>query len=78
MNSDLKLLWLWRVLYLKALLTILAWGLPALLGPLSFLAILKVPIPEMPICLRLFGGAFTAFGSPIGLHTKTLSGIQRS
>ncbi|MDH7475781.1 MAG: hypothetical protein QHJ74_17535 [Anaerolineae bacterium] len=62
MTTDLKLLWLRRVLFLKVLLTLFAWGLPALLGPLSFLAILRVPIPEDPIYLRLFGGACTAFG----------------
>ncbi|MBC7227359.1 MAG: hypothetical protein H5T61_09005 [Thermoflexales bacterium] len=62
MITDLKLIWLRRVLFVKALLTLLAWGLPALLGPLSLLAILRVPIPEDPIYLRLFGGACTAFG----------------
>ncbi len=62
MTTDLKLLWLRRVLFVKALLTLFAWGLPALLGPSSLLAILGVPIPEDPIYLRLFGGACTAFG----------------
>jgi len=62
MTTDLKLFWLRRVLFVKALLTIFAWGLPALLGPLPLLAILRVPIPADPIYLRLFGGACTAFG----------------
>jgi hypothetical protein len=62
MATDSKLLWLRRVLFVKVLVTILVWGLPALLGPLSLLAILKVPIPEDPIYLRLFGGAATAWG----------------
>lgn len=62
MTTDLKLIWLRRVLFVKVLLTLFAWGLPALLGPLSLLAILRVPIPEDPIYLRLFGGACTAFG----------------
>ena len=62
MPTDLKLLWLRRVLFVKVLVTILVWGLPALLGPLSLLAILKVPIPADPIYLRLFGGACTAWG----------------
>lgn len=62
MTTDLKLIWLRRVLFIKVLLTLFAWGLPALLGPLSLLAILRVPIPEDPIYLRLFGGACTAFG----------------
>lgn len=62
MATDLKLLWLRRVLFVKVLVTILVWGLPALLGPLSLLAFLKVPIPAEPIYLRLFGGACTAWG----------------
>jgi hypothetical protein len=62
MVSDLKLVWLRRVLFVKVLVTILIWGLPALLGPLSLLAILNIPIPEDPIYLRLFGGAATAWG----------------
>lgn len=62
MITDRRLLWLRRVLFVKVLLTLFAWGLPALLGPLSLLAILRVPIPEDPIYLRLFGGACTAFG----------------
>ncbi|GAB4504395.1 MAG: hypothetical protein Fur0043_13890 [Anaerolineales bacterium] len=62
MTPDRKLLWLQGVLFVKVILTLFAWGLPALLGPLSFLAILRVPIPEDPIYLRLFGGACTAFG----------------
>ncbi len=62
MTTDLKLLWLRRVLFVKVLVTILLWGLPALIGPLSLLAILGVPIPKDPIYLRLFGGACTAWG----------------
>ena len=62
MATDLRLIWLRRVLFVKALITILVWGLPALLGPLSILSILGVPIPEDPIYLRLFGGLATAWG----------------
>jgi hypothetical protein len=62
MATDAKLLWLRRVLFVKVLITILVWGLPAFLGPLSLLAILNVPIPADPIYLRLFGGAATAWG----------------
>ncbi len=62
MTTDLKLIWLRRILFVKVLLTLFVWGVPALLGPLSLLAILRVPIPEDPIYLRLFGGACTAFG----------------
>lgn len=63
MAADLRLFWLRRVLFFKALITILVWGLPALLAPLSLLAILRVPIPQDPIYLRLFGGAATAWGT---------------
>jgi hypothetical protein len=62
MATDIKLIWLRRVLFVKILITILVWGLPALVGPLSLLAILGVPIPEDPIYLRFFGGAATAWG----------------
>ncbi len=62
MATDLKLLWLRRVLFVKVLITIFVWGLPALLGLLSLLVILGVPIPEDAIYLRLFGGAATAWG----------------
>lgn len=62
MVTDSRLIWLRRVLFAKVLITIFVWGLPALIGPLSLLAILKVPIPEDPIYLRLFGGAATAWG----------------
>ena len=61
MTTDVKLLWLRRVLLVKVLVTLLAWGLPALIGPLSLLAALRVPIPTDPIYLRLFGGAATAW-----------------
>jgi len=62
MGADFKLLWLRRVLFVKVFVTVFVWGLPALLGPLSLLTILKVPIPADPIYLRLFGGAATAWG----------------
>jgi hypothetical protein len=62
MATNPKLTWLRRVLFLKVLITIFMWGLPALLAPLSLLALLGVPIPDDPIYLRLFGGACTAWG----------------
>jgi hypothetical protein len=62
MTADVKLLWLRRVLAVKTLVTIFAWGLPALLGPLALLDFLQVPTPADPIYLRLFGGAATAWG----------------
>lgn len=62
MTTELRLAWLRRVLFVKVILTLFAWGLPALLAPLSLLAILRIPIPADPIYLRLFGGAATAWG----------------
>lgn len=62
MGADPKQIWLRRVLLVKTVITILVWGLPALIGPLPLLALLGVPIPEDPIYLRLFGGAATAWG----------------
>lgn len=62
MDNDLKILWLRRVLIVKAFLTVFIWGLPALLGPQSLLEFFRVPIPEDLIYLRLFGGAATAWG----------------
>jgi hypothetical protein len=62
MTTDVRILWLRRVLVVKTFVTIFVWGLPALLGSLSLLNILKVPIPTDPIHLRLFGGAATAWG----------------
>ncbi|GAB4506574.1 MAG: hypothetical protein Kow00123_07120 [Anaerolineales bacterium] len=62
MKPENRIQWLRRVLFVKVVLTLFAWGLPALLGPMALLAVLKLPIPADPIYLRLFGGACTAFG----------------
>jgi len=62
MTPGSRLLWLRRILIIKVLITLFLWGLPALIGPLSLLAILGVPIPGDPIYLRFFGGAATAWG----------------
>ncbi|MFC1923627.1 hypothetical protein ACFLY4_10110 [Chloroflexota bacterium] len=70
MATDIRLLWLRRVLVVKALVTIFVWGLPALLMPQSLMEILKVPIPTDPIYLRLFGGAAIAWGVAYWLASK--------
>lgn len=62
MQTEPRLIWLRRVLLVKTVITLLAWGLPALIGPLALLDLLGVPIPEDPIYLRFFGGAATAWG----------------
>jgi len=70
MTSDVKINWLRRVLVAKAFLAFFIWGLPALLGPLSLLELLKIPIPTDSIYLRLFGGAAIAWGVAYWLAYK--------
>ncbi len=60
MTSELRMQWLRRVLIVKSVVTVVVWGLPALLAPVSILEILDVPIPAESVYLRLFGGAVTA------------------
>ena len=62
MKISNKIQWLKRVLLIKAILTILVWGLPALIGPSTFLALFDLEMPEDPTFLRLFGAVVTAFG----------------
>jgi hypothetical protein len=57
-----KLTWLKRVLFLKVLLTFLAWGLPALFGTEGFFRLFGLAMPEDPTYVRLLGAAVTAFG----------------
>jgi len=70
MTNDVRTLWLRRVLLVKAVVTVFVWGLPALLGPLSLLEFLQLPVPAEPIYLRLFGGACTAWGVAYWLARK--------
>jgi hypothetical protein len=62
METSQRLHWLRRVLLVKVVLTLLAWGLPALMAPPAFLALFDITMPEDPIFLRLFGAAVTAVG----------------
>lgn len=62
MDEQVRLTWLKRILFLKVLLTFLAWGLPALLGTEGFLRLFDLSMPEDATYLRLFGAAVTAFG----------------
>ena len=62
MNTSQKMQWLRRVLFIKVILTFLAWGLPALIGPPAFLALFDIEMPENPIFLRLLGAVAIAFG----------------
>lgn len=69
MEIDVRLLWLRRVLAVKAFFAISV-GLLALLGPLPLLDILRWPIPADPIYLRLVGAAATAWGVAYWLARK--------
>ena len=62
MDASRKQYWLRRVLLVKVVVTFLAWGLPALIGPPGFLALFGIDMPEDPIFLRLFGAVVTALG----------------
>jgi hypothetical protein len=70
MSEDVKILWLRRVLIVKAFLTVFIWGLPALLGPQALLEFCKVPFPADPMYLRFFGGVATAWGVAYWLAHK--------
>jgi hypothetical protein len=63
MDENMKFIWLKRVLFLKVIVTFLAWGLPALLRNEWFLGLFNLSMPEDPMYLRLFGAALIAFGT---------------
>ena len=48
------------ILFLKWIVTLLAWGLPTLIGPPALFELLGVPFPSDPTFLRLFGAVVTA------------------
>ena len=62
MDASRKQYWLRRVLLVKVVVTFLAWGLPALIGPPGFLAFFGIDMPEDPMFLRMFGAVVTALG----------------
>jgi hypothetical protein len=70
MATDLRLIWLRRVLLVKSLVSIIAWGLPALIGPTWLQALFGVPIPADPIYLRLCGAMATGWGVAYWLAYK--------
>ena len=51
-----------KVLLVKVIVTFMAWGLPALIGPKAFLLLFDIEMPEDPLFLRLFGAVVIAFG----------------
>jgi len=62
MSNNQKLNWLKQILAVKVALTLLAWGLPALLAPMSVFRLLGVPTPDDLLFVRLFGAVVTAVG----------------
>ena len=62
MSDSQKLIWLKRILAVKTAFTLLAWGLPALIAPMSVFHLLGVPTPDDPLFVRLFGAVVTAVG----------------
>ena len=48
------------ILFLKWIVTLLVWGLPALVGPPALFELLGVPFPSDPTFIRLFGAVVTA------------------
>ena len=62
MSNSQKLNWLKQILAVKTGFTLLVWGLPALLAPMSLFHLLGVPTPDDPLFVRLFGAVVTAIG----------------
>ncbi len=62
MSNNHKLNWLKQILAVKTGFTLLVWGLPALLAPMSLFRLLGVPTPDDPLFVRLFGAVVTAVG----------------
>jgi hypothetical protein len=62
MSNSQKLNWLKPILAVKTAFTLLAWGLPALIAPMSLFHLLGVPTPNDLLFVRLFGAVVTAIG----------------
>ena len=48
------------ILFLKWIVTLLVWGLPALVGPPALFELLGISFPSDPTFVRLFGAVVTA------------------
>jgi len=48
------------ILFLKWIVTLLVWGLPALVGPPALFELLGIPFPSDTTFVRLFGAVVTA------------------
>ena len=62
LETSRRMHWLRRVLLVKVVLTFLAWGLPALIGPPALLELFGIARPEDPTFLRSFGALAIALG----------------
>lgn len=61
-SSSSRIVWLRRLLLLKAALCFFVWGLPCLVGTARLLAPFGLVVPDDPLSLRLFGAIVIAFG----------------
>jgi hypothetical protein len=59
-ETSYRLQWLRRVLLAKVIVTLLAWGLPSLIGPMELLSVFGLATPPDPMFIRLFGALATA------------------
>jgi hypothetical protein len=48
------------ILLLKWIVTLVVWGLPALVGPPALFELLRIPFPSDPTFVRFFGAVVTA------------------
>jgi hypothetical protein len=63
MDRQTKSKWLNRILFVKVMVTLFVWGLPAFWGNAWFLGLSNLSIPEYPTYLRFFGAAVATFGT---------------
>jgi len=59
-DNNNRIKFLRGILFLKWIITLLVWGLPALVGPPALFELLGVPFPNDPTFIRLFGAVVTA------------------
>lgn len=60
MTAHVQLRWLRRILLVKVVVTVVAWALPSLVAPASFLELFSLEMPSDPLFLRLFGALAAA------------------
>lgn len=72
MSGNRRLNWLRTILAVKAALTLLAWGLPALLAPPRFFSFLECQLLTTPCSSGCLARWSQRLGWPIGMPTRTL------